>query len=227
VRVIPPGCLSLAVLLLLLLLFPLIFANAILLALAKLGLSAQTSFLAALAIFFGGAVNIPVKRIPRDELIEVMPFDLFGVERFFPRLVRRRSYTVIAVNVGGCLVPCLLAAYEIMRLAAGGAGALVAVGVAAGMNIAVCYRLARPVPGVGIALPPLVPAFLAAACGLALAREQAPLVAFTAGVLGPLVGADLLHMRDVRRIATGVASIGGAGTFDGIVLSALVATLLA
>jgi uncharacterized membrane protein len=34
-------------------------------------------------------------------------------------------------------------------------------------------------------------------------------------------------LRDVQRINTGVASIGGAGTFDGIVLSGLVATLLA
>jgi uncharacterized membrane protein len=47
------------------------------------------------------------------------------------------------------------------------------------------------------------------------------------GALGPLIGADLLHLRDLERIGAGAVSIGGAGTFDGIVLSALIATLLA
>jgi uncharacterized membrane protein len=57
--------------------------------------------------------------------------------------------------------------------------------------------------------------------------DFAPPVAFAAGALGPLIGADLLRLGQINRISTGVASIGGAGTFDGIVLSALVATLLA
>ena len=51
--------------------------------------------------------------------------------------------------------------------------------------------------------------------------------AFIAGVLGPLIGADLLHLRDIRTIATGMLSIGGAGTFDGIVLSGIFAAVLA
>ena len=48
-----------------------------------------------------------------------------------------------------------------------------------------------------------------------------------AGVLGPLIGADLLHLREIEKIATGVASIGGAGTFDGIILSGIMAAYLA
>jgi uncharacterized membrane protein len=47
------------------------------------------------------------------------------------------------------------------------------------------------------------------------------------GVLGPLIGADLLHLRDIKTLETGIASIGGAGTFDGIVLSGIVADYLA
>jgi uncharacterized membrane protein len=76
-------------------------------------------------------------------------------------------------------------------------------------------------------MPPLVPAIVAAVCALLVAHQLAPPVAFCAGVLGPLIGADLLHMRDVKRISTGLASIGGAGTFDGIVISGFVAALLA
>jgi uncharacterized membrane protein len=54
-----------------------------------------------------------------------------------------------------------------------------------------------------------------------------PAVAFVAGVLGPLIGADLLHLRDIETLETGIASIGGAGTFDGIILSGIVVAYLA
>jgi uncharacterized membrane protein len=222
----PPGCLPL-LLLALLLFIPFFLTDVTLTALAKLGLSQPTSFLAAFGIFFGGLVNVPVKRIPREETIEVPPLTLFGFGRVFPHWVRRRTYTIIAVNLGGCLVPTVIAVYELVRLAGSGGGALLAAVTATAINIVVCYRLARPVPQVGIALPAFVPALVAAACGLLFLPDQAPLIAFAAGVLGPLIGADLLHLRDIQRIGAGVASIGGAGTFDGIVLSALIATLLA
>lgn len=170
---------------------------------------------------------MPLKRIPREELMEAHLLDLFGINWLAPRWVRREAYTVIAVNVGGCLVPSAVAVFELARMASQGAPALAAVVAAVVINTAVCYWLAPPIPGLGIAMPPLVPALVAALCGLVLLREFAPVVAFTAGVLGPLIGADLLHLRHIQRISVGVASIGGAGTFDGIVLSALLATLLA
>lgn len=223
----PFGCLPLLLLVGLVILFPLFLANAVIVALGKLGLSPSLSIFVAVSIFIGGMINIPVRRIPREELIETHPIGLFGFGRFFPQMVRRRTYTVIAVNVGGCIIPCFLVIYELLRLAGVGAIAVALALVAAGINIAICYRLARPVPNVGIALPAFVPALAAAACGLLFMHEQAPLIAFTAGVLGPLVGADILHIRDIEGISTGVASIGGAGTFDGIVLSGLIATLLA
>jgi uncharacterized membrane protein len=93
--------------------------------------------------------------------------------------------------------------------------------------VIVCYRLARPLPGVGIAMPALVPPLVAATGSVLTVPEFAPPVAFVAGVLGPLVGADLFHLKQIRQLATGVASIGGAGTFDGIVLSGRLAAFLA
>jgi uncharacterized membrane protein len=223
----PYGCLSLILLGGLLILFPFFLANAVVSALAKLGLSPQMSIIVAVSIFIGGLFNLPVRRIPRVETIDAFPPSLFGFRGFVPGMMRRRAYTIIAVNVGGCIIPCLLVIYELFRLAGAGTAAVALALAAAAVNVAVCHRLARPVPHVGIALPPLVPALVAAACGLLFMRHQAPAIAFTAGVLGPLVGADLLHLRDIGRIETGMASIGGAGTFDGIVLSGLIATILA
>ena len=95
------------------------------------------------------------------------------------------------------------------------------------VNIAVCYFLARPVQGVGILLPGLVPAAVAAILALIFAPSEAAPVAYVAGVAGPLIGADLLHLKEIEQSAVGVASIGGAGTFDGIVLSGIVAAYLA
>ena len=94
-------------------------------------------------------------------------------------------------------------------------------------NVAVCFRIARPVPGLGITMPALVPPLIAASLSLLLIPDFAPPVAFVAGVLGPLIGADLLRLKEVVRSAPAIASIGGAGTFDGIVLSGLAAALLA
>jgi len=42
-----------------------------------------------------------------------------------------------------------------------------------------------------------------------------------------IIGADLLRLPDIRRLGTPFASIGGAGTFDGIFITGIVAVLLA
>lgn len=220
----PPGCLPL-LLLLGLFLLPLFLADVLLTALAKLGFGPQTSILIALGVFLGGMINLPVKKIPREEQVEMAPVRLFGLGQFFPVPVRRRTYTVIAVNVGGCLIPGAIAFYELVRAA--DQGLLLAALAAVVINVVVCYFAAQPIPNFGIAMNPFVPAIAAAACGLLFAPDFAPPVAFAAGVLGPLVGADLFHLQAIMKTTTGMASIGGAGTFDGIVLSSLIATLLA
>ncbi|PSQ77929.1 MAG: hypothetical protein BRD35_02675 [Bacteroidetes bacterium QH_7_62_13] len=221
----PPGCLSLVVFGALLLL-PFVLANAMLAALGKLGLGPTSSLLAAFGIFLGSVVNVPVAQIERSTTVEHLPNRLLGLHRLFSRAVQQRTYTVVAVNVGGCLLPTALAGYQAARLAAEAPSVLPAAGTALAINVAICYYVARPVQNVGITMPPLVPAGVAALSGLVLAPEWAPPVAFMAGVLGPLIGADFLHLDDIADIGTGMASLGGAGTFDGIVLSGLVATLL-
>lgn len=222
----PFGCLSLVVFLGVLL-FPLFLANALLTALSKLGLSPQIALLAALGIFLGGLINIPIARLPREQQIEYMQMHMFGLNRIVPVRPRQMGHTIIAINLGGGLIPLAIAAYELSRMSGMGMGILFPALGAVAINVIVCYLIARPVPGVGIAMPSLVPGLVAAAAALLLTPGNAPPVAFASGVLGPLIGADLFHLNDIKKITTGSASIGGAGTFDGIVISALVATLLA
>jgi uncharacterized membrane protein len=89
------------------------------------------------------------------------------------------------------------------------------------------YWWARPVAGVGIVVPMLLPPLSAALAALLLVPQQTPLAAYVAGTMGTLIGADVLHVRQVTKLATPVASIGGAGTFDGVFLTGIIAVLLA
>jgi uncharacterized membrane protein len=154
-------------------------------------------------------------------------FGAYGLGGLFPQFQRQTHETVIAVNLGGCIIPSLIAIYELRFVAAQGVNALTAAALAAAVNIFACYRLARPMPGIGIGMPALVTPLIAAGVAMLLAPDYAPPIAFIAGVSGPLIGADLLHLRDISKMSVGTLSIGGAGTFDGIILSGIVAAYLA
>ena len=213
--------------LVLLVLLPLVFSQLFTAALIKLKLDPPTALLVVIGIFLGSAINIPVKRISREESVPVDPLAVFGLQGWWPSIQRVHRETIIAVNVGGCLIPVTLAIYETAYVAAAGVKPLTGLLLAIFLNTMVCYWMAKPIEGIGIAMPGLFPALLAAVSALLFVPDQAPPVAFVAGVLGPLIGADLLHLRDIEKIDTGIASIGGAGTFDGIVLSGIVAAYLA
>jgi uncharacterized membrane protein len=220
------GCLSIAIAVLLAIVLPWVFADMLATALVKLRLGPNLAIAVVVAIFAGSLVNIPVKRIARTEVLPLDPLAVFGLHGWWPELRRARAETIVAVNIGGCVIPVGLALYEIVAVS-GHAGALGAMAAAAAVNVAVCYTLAKPVEGVGITMPALVPAGVACLMALTLAPTIATPVAFVAGVAGPLVGADLLHLRDIGRIASGMVSIGGAGTFDGILLTGILALYLA
>jgi uncharacterized membrane protein len=221
------GCFPIFLFLLLLFLLPLVFAQVMGLALAKLRLDPYVAMMVIVGIFLGSVVNIPITRIVRQEDVIIHPFPLFGFLDIWPHLQRSQRETIVAVNLGGCVIPTLVAVYEIFQLLGDSWKYLFPVVLAVAINTAVCYWLAKPVKGIGIAMPALVPPLVAVLTALLLAPDEAPSVAFIAGVLGPLLGADVLHMREIPRIATGMASIGGAGTFDGIVLSGILAAYLA
>src|SRR2546427_5637144 len=91
----------------------------------------------------------------------------------------------------------------------------------------IVYRLASIVPGVGIAVPMLVPPLAAVAVSLVLAFRRAPPVAYVSGSMGTLIGADVLNLGRIAELGAPMISIGGAGTFDGVFLTGIIAGLLA
>ena len=122
-----------------------------------------------------------------DRDVVVHPLAVYGLADFWPQLQRVRRETIIAVNVGGCLIPVGLVLYEIIQLAAFNPPALVAAAAGCVVNSLVCYIIARPVTGIGIVMPGVVSPIIAAGTALLLAPDAAAPVAFAIGVIGPLV----------------------------------------
>ena len=129
---------------------------------------------------------------------------------------------MIAVNMGGAVIPALLSLYLLIKNRMWRNGL-----VATAVITAIIHMLAYPVPCVGIAVPVLVPPIATALVAVLIARENAAALAYVSGSLGTLIGADLLNLDTVRGLGAPVVTIGGAGTFDGIFLTGIMAVLLA
>ena len=126
----------------------------------------------------GGYVNIPVAELPKEKTIEKEVVSFAGVDYVVP-VVRNWPGTIIAVNVGGAVVPALLSIYLVFKYRIFLRG-LIAMAVVA----LVVHQMAYPVKGVGIATPTLVPPLVAAAMGLLIGRP----IRRPAGVCGRLHG---------------------------------------
>jgi uncharacterized membrane protein len=188
---------------------------------AKIGIQPRYIFLFLILSLLGSYVNIPVAEVPAKNIVESEVVSDYGVQYVVPD-VHELPRTIIAINVGGALIPTVLSIYLMFknRLFV---QSLIAVAVVT----VVVYQLARPVPGVGIAMTPIIPPILAAVVAWLLSRQSAPALAYIAGSLGTLIGADLLNLGIVDQLQAPVLSIGGAGTFDGVFLTGILAVLLA
>jgi len=200
--------------------FFIIQINVIALVFAQIGIPSQYVFAALFASLFGSLINIPIKKIPQEVMSNDRMVSFFGFRWVVP--LYRRSETILAVNVGGALIPALLSTYLIFKTGLWGRTLL-----ATAFMAFVSYRLAKPVRGLGIALPPFLPPILAAVLSVIIAYEYAPVVAYISGTMGTLIGADLFNMDKIGKLGAPVASIGGAGTFAGIFLNGIFAVLLA
>jgi len=179
-------------------------------------------YMLALLLFslLGSYVNIPIAQFPggHERVGELVSF--FGVQYAVPVIVNSPG-TVLAVNVGGAIIPVLLSIYLIFKHRLFGRSV-----IAVGIVTVLVHLMAKPVPGVGIAVPILIPPLITALVAFSLSSWNPAPLAYIAGSLGTLIGADLMNLDKVRGLGAPVASIGGAGKFDGIFLTGVVAVLL-
>ncbi len=198
-------------------------------AFTRIGFSWQDALLVLLVSLVGSGINIPVANLKsaapmvRDEYVRV-----FGVTYRIPVVEDVASNTVLAVNFGGAVIPALISLALLYEFPASLPYAVICIAfVTIVMN-----RVARPVKGLGIVTPALVPPLIAALAALVMTyafnspEQYIFILAYVGGTLGTLIGADIMNLNKVRDLGAPVASIGGAGTFDGVFLSGLIAVLL-
>jgi uncharacterized membrane protein len=187
----------------------------------RIGISSRAALLLLFGSLIGSYVNIPVAELAEQQIMSGREITYFGIHYVVPVVVDWPG-TVLAVNVGGALIPGLMSIYLLVKNRLWGTGLL-----ATACVTTVCHLLADPVPGVGIALPVFVPALTTAIVALLLSRRHAAPLAYISGSLGTLIGADLLNLGKLQGLGAPIASIGGAGTFDGVFLIGIVAVLIA
>jgi uncharacterized membrane protein len=187
----------------------------------RLGISPGVAMLILFASLIGSYFNIPITELPQQQVASDEIVDYFGMQYRVP-VVQNWPGTVIAVNVGGAIIPGLTSLYLLITRRLWLTGAIATACVAA-----ICNMLAEPVPGLGIALPTFAPAIATAVVAILLSHRDAAPLAYIGGSLGTLVGADLLNLDKIQGLGAPVASIGGAGTFDGIFVTGVLAVLLA
>lgn len=185
----------------------------------RLGLNPTLGVLFFFLCLIGSTINIPILKrkvavVRRDEALEFFRY-------FFGFTVPEVQEQVLAINVGGALMPALLCLYLLPK--APPLAALISIAVIA----LVAKVFSRPVRGIGIALPPFIPPIASALLALLLVPSNPAPIAYISGVLGTLIGADLLNLPTIRRMMQpGIMSIGGAGVFDGIYLVGIIAVLI-
>ncbi|MEM2320190.1 MAG: DUF1614 domain-containing protein, partial [Candidatus Bathyarchaeia archaeon] len=201
----------------------LLFVGAVGLAFRQVGFSPQLTVLILIATFVGSYINIPLFRlkavipIVREEYIS-----FFGMVFKVPQFDYEEFTTLVAVNVGGALVPTAASMYLLWRLPQVLLYALTGISIVA----IVTNLVAKPVKGLGIIAPAFVPPLVAALAAYLLPSGAPAVIAYTSGVIGTLIGADIANLYKIPRLGARIASIGGAGTFDGVFLSGIIAVLL-
>jgi uncharacterized membrane protein len=125
--------------------------------------------------------------------------------------------------LGGCIIPVGLCVYFLSQQLLNPIHILIALSIIS----TVSYKLSRPVAGVGIGMPILIAPLTAAGLALILDPSHAAHLAYISGVLGVLIGADILHLKNINKLGAPIAAIGGAGSFDGIFMTGIIAALLA
>lgn len=194
--------------------------NILTIAFDKLGLSSNSASLLFITVLVGSMVNVPLLSMKsKAPTIEEIPPQL----RELYRQQASTGRTIVGVNVGGCVVPVAFCLYLLHHHPLNFDYVVLAVAAVSALS----YAASRRIPWVGIGMPIFLAPLAAAIVSLALDRENAAPLAYISGTLGVLIGADLLRLKDIREMAPPFASIGGAGSFDGIFLTGIVAVLLA
>jgi len=163
-------------------------------------------------------IHIPVRRI---QVVHAIP-QTQVVGLIVPKRSLYRGYTLIAVNLGGAVLPVSysIILYLIFPIP------LTTLLIILLITTTVSFLLSRPIPGFGIGLPIFSVPVVTALTTHYLIDEYVITTAYIAGTIGVMLGADGLRARDIKQLGSSFVSIGGAGILDSIVLTGFISVIL-
>lgn len=197
-------------------------------AFVKLGFSWLHGFMLLFFSLLGSYINIPITTVishastPTRDYIKV-----FGINYKIP-FIQNIHKTVIAINLGGAIIPICVSAYLIYKFP----GSIILCICSIFIVALITAKMAKPIKGVGIVTPAILPPIIAALSAFVIVTILHSnhtfifIVAYVGGTIGTLIGADILHLKGISKLGAPVVSIGGAGTFDGVFLAGIIAVLL-
>lgn len=173
----------------------------------------------------GSYVNIPLKRYStKRPQLTIREVSAFGITYPVPNIRMGRFETLLALNVGGALVPTVASIYLLTRLPT---NMLPNLGIALLIVTVIVRLVSRPIQGMGIIVPILIPPAISSLTALVFGGDFSHIIAYVSGTLGTLLGADILNLNRIFNLGAPIISIGGAGTFDGVFLAGVFGVLLA
>jgi uncharacterized membrane protein len=198
-------------------LFIFVFLGLISAAFGRIGFSAEAVVLLLFAVLVGSFFNIPLFTFEAREPVMREAFvTVFGMTYRVPPAAVGSRKTVIAINVGGAVIPSIVSLYLLVRFPEVTGFAIVGVALVS----IISHLISKPVQGVGIVSPALVSPLVAAiyttiVLALFPSVENAFALAYICGVLGTLIGADLTNLGAIKQIGAPIASIGAPGPLMG------------
>jgi len=198
-----------------------------------IGLPAYMIIIILFLSLIGSNINIPLFYMKSYRpIIKAQVVRIFFWDFVIPEVDWTEQRTLISVNFGGCIIPVILSLYLIYYMFMNlGLVALISWLFALSINSILVYSVARPVEGVGIVTPALLPPLFTVIVSeifiYFLSTRFIFAFIYSLGTMSSLIGADLLNIRKIPKLGAPMASIGGAGIFDGIFLNGLLAVLLA
>ncbi len=194
----------------------------------QIGIPLWLAFVIVPGALLGSLVNIPLYTIETQAPPQIVPqFQTdWGLSL---QLIRKDppKKTRISINLGGAIIPVLVSAYLILL----NLSSILPIVIATLGVIITVNRIAKIRPNIGITTPALLPPLAAILATITVGAIFAGIInlyaiAYISGTLGTLIGADFLNLRKLSQLQTDSASIGGAGTSDGVFLTGLLAVLL-
>ncbi|MEM1626728.1 MAG: DUF1614 domain-containing protein [Sulfolobaceae archaeon] len=168
-------------------------------------------------------INIIIKKIPRKDILEqVDVIYFFGIPFYFPRIKIVDDFTIIAINIGGAIVPLLV---SFLLLSTFKEFNLLKILVIIILSTIFSNKTSKVIAGLGVIANPYLSPILNGTLSFILFQQQLsliPISTYIATVIGAIVGADLLNLKKIIETRPQLISIGGLGTFDGIYVSGLI-----